>query len=328
MKKLYLLVDTQNCFYRAMNVAPQGVDMWTKIGLSLHITLSGIKSLNERFNPDHVVFAAEGKSWRKEVEPRYKLNRIDKLKEKTPEELEEMQYMFDMINEFLELVDKNMNSTMLRHDRCEADDFIARWIQTHPEDDHIIISTDTDFFQLLSSNVKQYNPVQEYMYSIYSVLDNKGKNVKDKKGELVPVPDPEFLLFEKCIRGDKSDNILSCYPGIRMKSTAKRIGILDAYEDRIAKGYNWNSFMNSTWEHHELGEVTVRDMFNKNKLLIDLTMQPQEIKLLMDEKITSLVPKSVPLLGVHFMRFANKYDLKTILNSVESYIKIFLKSDI
>ncbi|AXC39260.1 UNVERIFIED_ORG: hypothetical protein [Escherichia phage CMSTMSU] len=56
MKKLYLLVDTQNCFHRSINVSSQSIDIWTKVGLALHITLSGLKKLQEMFDPHHVVF--------------------------------------------------------------------------------------------------------------------------------------------------------------------------------------------------------------------------------------------------------------------------------
>ena len=32
---------------------------------------------------------------------------------------------------------------------------IAMWIQQHPDDEHIIVSTDSDFYQLLAINVIQ-----------------------------------------------------------------------------------------------------------------------------------------------------------------------------
>ena len=39
--------------------------------------------------------------------------------------------------------------------------------------------------------------------------------IKDKKTKEVLSSDPEWLLFEKCIRGDTSDNIFSAYPSPR-----------------------------------------------------------------------------------------------------------------
>lgn len=328
MDKTYLLVDTQNCFHRAINVSSRSMDIWTKVGLALHITLSGLKKMKELFNPDHVVFCAEGRSWRKDCDPYYKQNRVEKAQQQTPEQKEEMNLMFEMINDFLDFVDTQTNSTLLRANKCEADDFIARWIQTHPEDNHIILSTDTDFRQLLSYNVKQYNPVQELMYTISGVLDKNGNLAKDKKGNALEVPDPDFILFEKCIRGDVSDNVFSAYPGVPLKSTKKRVGILEAYEDRIAQGYAWNSFMNSRWNHHDLGEVTVRQMYEHNKLLVDLTQQPQEIIDILDDCIFNKEPKNVSMVGVYFLRFVAKYELVNIQNSPAAYVDLFMKKDV
>lgn len=328
-KKVYLLVDTQNCFYRSMNVTSRGTDNWTRIGLALHITLSGMKKMQDLFQPDHVVFAAEGRSWRKEVDRNYKRNRDLIVKEKTVEERELHEQTLVMINDFIEFVDTQTNSTLLRHSRCEADDFIARWIQTHPDADHIILSTDSDFQQLLAANVKQYNPVQERLFTIHGIFDNKDKLAKDKDGNLLPIPDPEFILFQKCIKGDKSDNVFSAYPGARMKSSTKRVGIQDAYLDRETKGYNWNSFMNTRWNHHEGHEVRVLEAYQHNKMLVDLTQQPQDIKDIMDQTIQDAAgAKSIQLVGISFLRFAAKYELVNIQKSPEAYVKLFIKKDV
>ncbi|AFA44381.1 flap endonuclease [Klebsiella phage KP13-7] len=327
MKKLYLLVDTQNCFHRSINVSSQSVDIWTKVGLALHITLSGLKKLQDMFDPNHVVFCSEGKSWRKEFDEDYKRNRSVKNAARSAQEKEEMKIMFEMINDFVDFVDTKTNSTLLRLPNTEADDFIARWIQTHPEDDHIIVSTDTDFRQLLSHNVRQYNPVQEYMYTIDGVYNNKGEKATDKKGKELETPNPEFLLFQKCIKGDTSDNVFSAYPGARMKSTKKAVGIEEAFNDRINKGYAWNSFMNHKWLRHDGVEVTVKDAYAHNQVLVDLTMQPQHIKDAMDELINNKEVKSIQMVGVHFLRFAAKYELVHIQRSPESYVKLFIKKD-
>lgn len=327
MNKTYLLVDTQNCFHRSINVSSQSMDIWTKVGLALHITLSGLKRMQEMFDPDHLVFCAEGRSWRKTFDSDYKQNRADKAAKQTPEQKEEMTLMFEMINDFLDFVDTQTNSTLLRADQCEADDFIARWIQTHPHDTHIILSTDTDFRQLLAPNVKQYNPVQELLYTILGVFDVKGNVARDKKGNALPIPDPEFLLFEKCVKGDHSDNVFSAYPGARMKSSKKAVGIVEAYEDRHRKGYAWNSFMNHNWTHHSGEEVSVGQMFARNQILVDLTKQPEAVIEILDSHIVQREEKSIRMIGVNFLRLAGKYDLVHIQRSPEAYVKLFTKKD-
>lgn len=112
-----------------------------------------------------------------------------------------------------------------------------------------------------------------------------------------------------------------------MKSTKKRVGIREAYEDRIAQGYAWNSFMNTNWTRHDGEEVTVRQMYAHNQILVDLTKQPEEIKELMDSIIFKDEVKSIPMVGVYFLRFAAKYELIHIQNSPESYVKLFTKKD-
>lgn len=330
MKK-YLLVDTQNCFMRSRHVSNQGMDPWVKIGLALHITLGGIRKMWQQFEPDHVVFCAEGKSWRKEIDPNYKQNRTDTRNKQTDSEKEEMQMFFDMVNDFIEFIDTKTNATLLKDPQCEADDMIAGWIQAHPHDMHYIISTDTDFVQLLDFNVQQYNPVQEYLYTIAGVFDEKGKpamlaKTKTREAGPVPIPNPEYALFEKCIRGDTSDNVFAAYPGAREKSSKKSIGILEAFNDREKKGFAWNNFMNQRWSHHDGSERIVKHEYAHNQILVDLTKQPQYIK----ERIANVIATAkavepVPMVGIHFMRFANKYELTTIQNSAEQYVK-FLSS--
>ena len=326
MKK-YLLVDTSNCFMRAINSAPN-TDTWTKIGLALHITLHGIKKMWDKFEPNHVVFCAEGHSWRKDFDEAYKRNRTDKIKAMTPQEKEEIDEVFKVINAFCEFVKTKTNATILQHPRCEADDMIAGWIAAHPSDKCVIISTDTDFQQLLSSVVEQYNPVQEFLYTINGVFDTKGKPAKTSKGVLIETPIPEYALFYKCIRGDTSDNVFSAYPGVREKSTKNKIGILDAFNDRVVKGFNWNSFMNARWTHHDGTERVVREQYEHNQILVDLTMQPQDIKDCIAETIQLAKQKpQVPMVGIHFAKFCNTYDLQTVQKYPDTFVKFLSKRD-
>ena len=69
----YVLVDTANTFFRARHVVRGDLD--TKVGMALHITLSGVKKAWQDFDADHVVFCLEGRSWRKDFYEPYKRNR-------------------------------------------------------------------------------------------------------------------------------------------------------------------------------------------------------------------------------------------------------------
>ncbi len=63
------------------------------------------------------------------------------------------------------------NCTVLRHSELEADDLIAGWIQSHPNDHHTIVSSDTDFHQLLSRNVNQYNGIADELHTIEGIFE-------------------------------------------------------------------------------------------------------------------------------------------------------------
>ena len=115
---------------------------------------------------------------------------------------------FDDFNQYLR--DKT-NCSVLRDANAEADDLIARWIALHPTDEHIIISSDSDFYQLITENVTQFNGITDNLITLEGIFDAKGKQVIDKKTkEPKLLGDPEYLLFEKCMRGDSSDNVVQC----------------------------------------------------------------------------------------------------------------------
>ncbi len=70
----YVLIDTANIFFRARHVAFRASTTEEKIGYALHITLAAINKVAKKFNADHMVFALEGRSWRKDFYKPYKAN--------------------------------------------------------------------------------------------------------------------------------------------------------------------------------------------------------------------------------------------------------------
>jgi len=316
----YILVDSLNMFYRARHVV-RGDDIETKIGMAYHIMFSAINKAWRDFNGSHVVFCFEGRSWRKDYYEPYKRNRKEARDALTPREQEEDERYFQAFDELKEFIEKRTNCTVLQHPTCEADDFIARFIQNHPDDNHVIISSDSDFYQLLANNVSQYNGITNQHIRLDGVYNDKGKPVIDKKTkEQKVVGDPEWLLFEKCIRGDNADNIFSAYPGARVKGTKNKVGLTEAFEDRKGKGFNWNNFMLQKWTDHEGVEHRVLDDYLRNRSLIDLTAQPEEIKQVLDETIVKQVQR-VPAtgVGIHFMKFCGKHELQRISEQAEAH---------
>jgi hypothetical protein len=310
----YIIVDTANTFFRARHVIKGDADI--KLGMAFHITLNSIKKAWQDFGGSHVVFCLEGRSWRKDYYEPYKRNRADARAAKTVKEQEEETLFWESFDMFKTFIEEKTNCTVLQHKELEADDLIAGWIQSHPTDKHVIISTDTDFVQLISPTVSQYNGVLEHHITHEGIFDKKGKRVIDNKTkEPKAVPDPNWLLFEKCIRGDSSDNVFSAYPKVRVNK------LQEAFKDKDNKGFAWNNLMLQRWVDHEGKEHRVLEDYNRNCQLIDLTQQPVDIK----EKIFGTIKenidkeKNVSQVGIRLLKFCQLYDLKKISDQAQSY---------
>ena len=317
----YLLIDTANMFFRARHTAYRAADLSEKVGYALHITLGSINKVYRRFPADHVIFALEGRSWRKDHYPPYKRNRAEARAALTEQEQEEDRVFWETYDTFTKYLAEQTNCSVIRHPRAEADDVIARWIALHPQDQHVIVSSDTDFVQLLAANVDQYNGITDELITTRGIFDAKGREVMDKKTKQPKtVPNPEWLLFEKCMRGDPTDNVFSAFPGVRTRGTKNKVGLQEAFEDRAARGYAWNNLMLQRWMDHEGQEHRVLDDYQRNRTLVDLTAQPDEIKQLVDGAIREQIShRDIGQVGVRFMRFCGRHELTRISESAEQY---------
>ena len=166
-----------------------------------------------------------------------------------------------------------------------------------------------------------YNGVANEVWSTDGVFDDKMKPVIDKKTkEPKVIGDPEWILFEKCIRGDPTDNVFSAFPGVR------KTKLEEAFKDRKDKGFNWNNLMLQKWVDHDGEERRVKEEYERNRMLIDLTQQPEEIKSAIDKMFAEEKAKpKVSQSGLHFMKFCGKHGLDKIAESAEQYIHIFEK---
>ena len=316
----YIIVDTANTFFRARHVINGDADI--KLGMAFHITLNSVKKAWQDFGGTHVIFCLEGRSWRKDYYKPYKAQRAEARAAHTEREAEEEKVFWEAFDTFKDFIIEKTNCTVMQHPQLEADDLIAGWIQSHPDDNHIIISTDTDFVQLIAPNVKQYNGVMETTITHEGIFDAKGKRVIDKKTqEPKAIPDPEWLLFEKCMRGDTSDNVFSAYPGVRTKGTSKKVGLTEAFEDRKGRGYAWNNLMLQKWTDHNGQEHRVLEDYERNRRLIDLSHQPDDIKVIIANTIAEATSanKNVSQVGIRLIKFCNLYDLKKIADQAQAY---------
>lgn len=316
----YILVDTANTFFRSRHVVRGDADI--KVGMALHIMFNSIKKAWNDFNGNHVVFCLEGRSWRKDVYKPYKRNRQETRDAMTQKEQEEDKLFWETFDKFKQFITDKTNCTVLHNPILEADDLIAGFIQSHPSDRHIIISTDSDFYQLIAPNVVQYNGVMETTTTHEGIFDKKNKILIDKKTkEPIPALNPDWLLFEKCMRGDSGDNVFSAYPGVRTKGTKNKVGLLEAFEDRSKQGYNWNNLMLQRWVDHNGQEHRVKDDYERNRILIDLSAQPMEIRKEISNTIKSATShsKNVEQVGIRLLKFCQLYDMKKIIDNINLY---------
>lgn len=310
----HIIVDTANTFFRARHVIRGDADI--KLGMAFHITLNSIKKAWQDFDGSHVVFCLEGRSWRKDHYAPYKRNRSDARAALTQKEQDEDKLFWESFDKFKEFISEKTNCTVLQHSELEADDLIAGWIQSHPEDSHVIISTDSDFMQLIAPNVSQYNGVQEHHITHTGIFDKKGKVVIDNKTkEPKAIPDPQWLLFEKCMRGDSSDNVFSAYPKVRKNK------LEEAFRDRQNKGFAWNNLMLQRWLDHTGTEHRVLEDYERNRKLIDLTQQPDDIRNKIFGTIKENIDKEkhVSQVGIRLLKFCQLYDLQKISEQAQVY---------
>jgi 5'-3' exonuclease len=311
----FIIVDTSNMFFRVRHIASKFSTPDEKVAFAMHLLMQSIakcwKDFSNSGHNSHVVIALEGRSWRKDFYEPYKKNRAAVRSAYTEKEQEEDRLYWEGYEALTKYIEDKTNCTILRHPEAEADDMIARWIHSHPDAEHVIVSSDSDYYQLINSNVSQYNGVTDEHITMLGIFDAKGKIIMDKKTkEPKMIGDPEWLLFEKCMRGDTSDNVFSAYPGAPKKSSKNRVGLIEAFSDRHAQGFAWNTVMLTKWIDHNQVQHRVLDDYQRNKTLIDLSAQPDEFKMKFDTTIKEqAVTKSNAAVGTNFLKFCGKHDL-------------------
>jgi len=296
-----MIIDTSNLLFRIHAVKEKEIGTpEEKAGMSLHIGINSLWGHFKKHRPDHLVLAFEGgNNWRKKYTASeacvsgkgYKANRIhDSSKE----------LFYQLIGDFQNILKQHTSITCLSGDTLEGDDVIARYAQRCSEagDEVIIISGDKDFIQLLK-------------YPGVRLFDT------DKGKERVH-EDPEYFMFEKCFRGDSGDNVMSAYP--RVRSTR----LIKAYHDE----FEFLQLIKEEWSIKDPDTGTekkfvVEDLFNENKILMDLEAQPEDIRKKIDEAIDECLATQNKYSNFHFMGFCGRHGLKEIAKNSTYYTDMF-----
>lgn len=182
MKK-HLIIDGNNLVHRAFWISNNNDS-----ADHVFITLRSLKSYVEQFKPDKIWCAWDMRlsrepALRKKLDENYKQTRDTEYNQQVHNET-------DLIVEFFsKLGVKNIFPT-----RGEADDIIF-WLTQQLEGKKIIISADTDFFQLIDEKTVVYSPVKKILYDVQAFFN---------KFEFYP----KDYAYYKSITGDKADNII------------------------------------------------------------------------------------------------------------------------
>lgn len=318
----FAIIDANNLVHRSKHVVKDYGNFDDAVGLVLTIVFNSMKKSYEKFGCEHAVVCFDSYSWRKDHYPEYKGDR--------PEKDEKYKIIVKVLTDFREFLEKCTNVTVLESNGIEADDFVARWTQVHnnPEFEHIIISADGDFKQLVRPGVELYDPIRYHLYTTDGIFFQDGKKIGrnipsvEKHGQTWKVKldkednpmtfDPEWEIFKLCIRG-KKNNMLPAWPNIR--ETKMRV----AFNDR--GGLAWNNFINSSWmapddKGKHTVSVPVRPRYDTNLLLTDLRRQPDDIVEKMDDAINNALNRERKrMVGAYFTKFCGKYRLPKLVQN-------------
>ncbi|MBK23554.1 MAG: hypothetical protein CME70_06065 [Halobacteriovorax sp.] len=206
-----LIIDALNLFMRHFAANPtmnaQGQHVGGAVGF-----LKAIRLLADKVNPKEIVVVWEGggSTRRRTIYSGYKANRkpqkLNRFYGKDlPDSTNNRDYQIALIIEMLRCTPVSQ----IYISDCEADDVIGYLAKYRYSDGCVIVSSDKDFYQLLSPNIRQWSPGQRAFVTPEAVLQKYG------------IPVHNFCVA-RCFCGDKSDNIEGVQ-GAGFKTLAKRV---------------------------------------------------------------------------------------------------------
>jgi len=231
-----IVVDMSNILWAARFAEFKGQnESEFSTSLLMHCAVSHLISFNVKFQPDGILLAFDGRNgWRKDIYDAYKANRQKDMF------YEEVNWVADTLYDFFM---NHTNITAIKVHKAEADDVIYMATKMSPKT--TIISSDTDFVQLLDDKTELYAQTLKTMRTSEN---------------------PAYDLFIKCIRGDHTDNVMSAFPRVRETK------LKEAWEDP-SKIKLMNMFETNLPDGRKVGAA-----YELNKSLIDLTMSPPYIQ--------------------------------------------------
>ncbi len=201
-----LILDGYNLLYRAYHGNRFG---------QFHTVYNFFRSLRpivEKFSPDRAYFVLEG----------VPVNNVDALASYKSNRGAASDTFREHKSACVDLLRTSFPIEVIRHPNFEADDVVGGIVRHwHPGDDVTIVSSDTDFIQVLNefSGVRLYNPVRK---------------------KFIDTPDYDYVTW-KALRGDSADAIPGI-PGVGDKTALKMIHDPVLMESKLSKDGNREVF--------------------------------------------------------------------------------------
>jgi len=293
----YVIIDLTNALFRTF-YAHQIDDLDQVKQLAFSSTLMLLRKNFNKFNATKLLLACDRpNNWRKQYTKDigasltgviYKGNRRKSLLD---DEKEKYEKFIEFISDFEELMTEHTSTKCFAKEGLEADDIISQLVQQyHKEANITIVSTDKDFIQLLKfPNVVLFDP-----------LSGK-QRYHDDLG---------YFMFEKNIRGDRTDNVRSAFPRVRSKRL-KKVYYGDNYE-YLALMKESITFGDQTF--------TVEELYHENNLLMNLTAQPECVKNKMIQCVEEGMSRQNKFSHFKFLRFCGKHNLDVVVERLPQYM--------
>ena len=198
-----LLIDGYNMLYRARAGWAKGENP------IVYTFFRSFRAAVNKFNPDTVYFVLEGMP----------VKRIEMLGEyKAQREYHDKDDFRRQRKLIIKMLKEDFPVHVVRHPTYECDDVLANLAYiTHKNDECTVISSDTDFYQMLQNhkNVKLYNPIQK---------------------KFIEAPETDYVSW-KALKGDSADNVPG-FQGIGNKRATKLMTNPEMLEEFLSKDDN------------------------------------------------------------------------------------------
>jgi len=285
---LYIILFSQYLFDKYKGLRSEDMTKKDLEGLyrdSLKMVMQkmfNILEYNPEYKVDMLYLQDTKRMWRRDVFVDYKGQR-KASREESPVDFRLVYKVFDKIWKEIQTL---LPYRFIQIDNIEVDDIVYQVIEKEYDDydKFQIISTDGDFVQLLRRNkVELYNP---------------------KQYKFVEPEDVEYDLFEKIIRGDKSDNI----PNIFAESRDERQKPIRTKDIK-----NWYKDKEGFKEWLKSQPDDTKRNFIRNKKLIDMRTIPKNI---------------LNTIDVELEKDRTSFNLKLLLNTAKKYHLNFISEKV